>query len=770
MGSALGLAWRRSDRGSTLQLVDVGYLEDQVAHLPNGGQRAALLIEPINLALQGETEQDQVWRRYRQLLTSLTGPVSIYSSSRPDPGSADWRPAAGAEIPVQRLARLDHDFRQQLIRGRLVQNQQHLIVVWGGEMETPLAGLGGYLKQLRPAQTREKAAVNGGTRVGLEQRCEVIAAGMGQLGARSSRISDGAWLHLLQEQGDGRSNRGPASFASWLAPPDAEVRPRLIRLGDRWSRSLFVASYPRRVAIGWLAPLLRGLECEVRVAQHIVPLPKLLSLSRLRRKIRGFETSLVVDHLRGQRPDRGTETALGDALTLEEQVLVEEERLFQLELFVSLAASTVDELDRGWQQLLTTMAELGCGVAPLTHRHVDGWRATTPSGVSPFGWGREMTASALATGFPFLRSNLSASSGVLLGPSLISRELVVVDPFDRANPNFNVVVLGTSGGGKSYTAKLLAGRLALRGCRLRCIDPAGEYRALVGLLEGACREIAPGRSSGLSALGPAESAGDEGETVVTRAARALIVLELLAAGRSGEWDLPEDDAQALEEALTRLFSTEASPRLPDLVRALERAERPALARRLARFTGGMLGGVFDGPPEAALEGLATVFSLAGWGGDREQLLAPAMQMILLQLESEIARDPSCARLVLVDEAEVLLSRPRSAAALEALSRRVRKLGTGLMVISQVVEDFLTSPVGNVIVRNCHTKLLLRQEEVAIPAVRQAFGLSPAECDLLRDAAPGAGIVIVGRERAAFQGAAPPELHRALCTDARAPAA
>ena len=280
---------------------------------------------------------------------------------------------------------------------------------------------------------------------------------MGQLGARSSRISDGAWLHLLQEQGDGRSNRGPASFASWLAPPDAEVRPRLIRLGDRWSRSLFVASYPRRVAIGWLAPLLRGLECEVRVAQHIVPLPKLLSLSRLRRKIRGFETSLVVDHLRGQRPDRGTETALGDALTLEEQVLVEEERLFQLELFVSLAASTVDELDRGWQQLLTTMAELGCGVAPLTHRHVDGWRATTPSGVSPFGWGREMTASALATGFPFLRSNLSASSGVLLGPSLISRELVVVDPFDRANPNFNVVVLGTSGGGKSYTAKLLAG-------------------------------------------------------------------------------------------------------------------------------------------------------------------------------------------------------------------------------------------------------------------------------------------------------------------------
>ncbi|MGC1908207.1 MAG: DUF87 domain-containing protein [Candidatus Dormiibacterota bacterium] len=747
-------------------MVDIEYLEDGVGHLPNGAQRAALLIDPITLALQGEAEQDQVWRRYRQLLTSLTGPVSIYESSRPDPGAAEWRPSAVQEPLLERLARQDHEFCQELIRGRLVQNQWHLVVAWGGELTNPLAGLRGSLDRLRPKSARDAGADRGNSEVDLGQRCEVLASGLGQLGARARRISDGEWLRLLQEQGSGRSSWGPTSFASWLAPGDAEVLPRQIRLGDSWSRSLFVASYPRRVAIGWLAPLLRGLECEVRVAQHIVPLPKLLSLSRLRHKIRGFETSLVVDHLRGQRPDRSTETALGDALILEEQVLVEEERLFQMELFVTLAAPTVEKLDGGWQQLLATMAELGCGVVPLTHRHVDGWRATVPSGVSPFGWGREMTASALATGFPFLRSNLSADSGVLLGPSLISRELVVVDPFDQANPNFNVVVLGTSGGGKSYTAKLLAARLVLRGCRLRCIDPVGEYRSLVQLFNGACREIGPGHSSGLSALGPASASRPGDGTVFERAARALVVVELLVSGRRGDWDLTEDDAQDLEAVLTQLFSVADDPHLPDLVAALDRAQHHVLARRLNRFTQGMLSGVFDGRAEAELAGVATVFSLAGWGGDRDQLLAPAMQMILQQLEAEIARDQSSPRLVVVDEAEVLLSRPRSAAALESLSRRVRKLGTGLMVISQVVEDFLNSPVGNVIVRNCHTKLLLRQEEVAIPAVRTAFGLSPVECDLLRDATPGSGIVIVGRERAAFQGTAPPELHRVLCTDAR----
>lgn len=758
----MALGWP-AERHSTLQLVDLDYLEGRVAHLSNGAQRSALLVQPINLALQGEEEQEQIWRRYRRLLASLAGPISVYSSSRPARSLGRGLEPAAVEGRLAKLSTDDREFQLELLRGRLVQEQRHLVVVWGGPATTPLSGLGATLG--RAVSTRwRRTPSGGGVQVGLEQRCEVIAAGLGRLGAKARPLDDGEWLSILQTGAGASSHLVPASFASWLAPPEAEVRPREVRLGASWTRSLFVASYPRRVGIGWLAPLLHGLECEVRLAQHITPLPKLLSLSRLRRKIRGFETSLVVDHLRGQRPDRGTETALDDALTLEDQVLVEQERLFQLEVFVTLAAADLALLDRCWQQVLTTSAELGCGVVPLTHRHVDGWRCTTPVGLSPFGWGREMTASGLATGFPFLRSNLATDTGVLLGPSLISRELVLVDPFDPANPNFNVVVLGTSGGGKSYTAKLLATRLALRGCRLRCIDPVGEYRALGRLLGGSSREIAPGHSSGLSALGP--SAHGTVEPVPARAARALIVLELLACGRTGGRDLAEEELEALEAQLTEVLASSESARLPDLVQALERAGQTRLARRFRRFTAGMMAGVFDGPATSELEGDATIFSLASWGGQRELLLAPAMQMILLQLEAEITRTPGTARLMVVDEAEVLLARPGSAAALEALSRRVRKWGGGLMVISQVVEDFLNSPVGNVIVRNCHTKLLLRQEEVAIPAVRQAFGLSPAECDLLRDAAPGAGLVIVGRERAAFQGAAPISWHPVLSTDAR----
>lgn len=116
---------------------------------------------------------------------------------------------------------------------------------------------------------------------------------------------------------------------------------------------------------------------------------------------------------------------------------------------------------------------------------------------------------------------------------------------------------------------------------------------------------------------------------------------------------------------------------------------------------------------------------------------------------------------------MLLGSERSAKSLERLTRRLRKFGAGLVVVSQVVEDFLESPVGNVVIRNCHTKLLLRQEPVAIPAVRKAFGLSAREAEMLGSCEPGCGLVLVGGEHAAFRGAAPTEWLPALTTNALA---
>ena len=743
-----------SGRGLTTAIIDLACVEGGTATLTSGARRAALEVEPVNFVLQDEASRDLLWRRYRQLLTSLQAPVSIYVISKPLDGP---EAATGPTAAVGRaLAACDHRFMAGLVADHRVQRQRHLVVVWP--------------QQLWPApqvlRARRAAAPTPGD--DLDRRCDALLAGLSRIGLRAWALDQGGWFGLLQEVCGGHSGRRPADFPSWLAPSVVTVGPDRLEVDHRICRSLHVSGFPRRVGMGWMAPLLLSPPCSLRLAEHIYPMPKLATLSHLRRRIRSFETSLQVDQLRGRRPDQGTRSALGDALELEERVLLEEERLFGLGITLTLEAVSQDQLDSAWNWVTSTLAEIGCTTTPATHRQVDGWRATVPLGADPIEWRRDMTAGALATAIPFVRAGLSHGSGALLGPSLVSRELVFADPFSERNPNFNLLVLGTSGAGKSFTAKLLAVRLLLRGVRLRCVDPSGEYRRLAALVGGDFLELgsAPGR--GLNPLGPvARDPAPAGSDL--RAFRALPVLERLATARTGSSSLDERGLEQLEAALLGVLRRDPhGAHLGDLVAELDAAGATALAARLHRLTEGLERGFFDGGADFTGSGFAAV-SLRELRHDREHLLTALVHLVLVYLEAELDQLAGTPHLLLVDEAEVLLDSERSAKALEGLSRRLRKLGAGLMVVSQVVEDFLRSPVGNVIIRNCHTKLLLRQEEVAIPTLKEALGLSGRECELLVSCDPGCGLILVGGERAAFRGAAPEEWLPALTTDALSPA-
>lgn len=712
--------------------------------LRDGRSRTALELSPVNLVLRGEAERELIWKRYRRALAALMGPLSLYTYSRPlAPNDVDGL-ASGTP------SRADREFRRSLLAGGQVHAQRHLAVVWDDPAPGPGAALVRRRGEGRPAAD-------------LDQRVEAMAAAFTRAGLRASRLAPGDWLRLLQDHTGGRSGRVPAEFGSWLAPDSAAIAADRVRLPGRTCRSLVVQGFPRRLGLGWLGPVVLSPPCALRLAQHLYPVPKLASLGHLRRRIRTFETGLEGDRLRGRRPDAGTRAALGDALELEERVLLEEERLFRMTLCITLEAGAEDELEVCWQRLLAALAELGCTPIPLSHRQVDGWRSTLPTGVDALGWTRDMTAGAAATALPFMRAGLGVTSGVLVGPSPLSRELVNVDLFGPSNPNHNAIVLGTSGGGKSYTAKLLAARLSLAGCRVRCLDPSGEYRGVAELLGGSVLELGAQGATGMNLLGPNSAGPDEGG----RAARVLSLLDRLLAAEGAGGRLGANARAEVSEVVGRTLRADSGGASAwELADQLLGAGLGQVARALSRFLEGPDRGIFDGRGEPRLAPVAVV-SLKHLTGARARLLGPAMEMVLWYLESELEGGAAGPALVLVDEAEVLLSSESSARFLEATARRIRKQGAGLMVVSQVVEDFLGSNVGNVVIRNCHTKLLLRQEAVALPAVRRAFSLSPAEGELLQGAQAGEGLVVSGEEHAAFRGAAPPSWRPALLTGAGA---
>src|SRR6185295_6084944 len=96
---------------------------------------------------------------------------------------------------------------------------------------------------------------------------------------------------------------------------------------------------------------------------------------------------------------------------------------------------------------------------------------------------------ALAAAFPMAAADLSAPhpahgpiaavappDGVLYGRNLGARSLVFWDRF--ACDNYNAVILGRSGAGKSYLVKLELLRSLYRGIDAHVIDPEDEYTRL----------------------------------------------------------------------------------------------------------------------------------------------------------------------------------------------------------------------------------------------------------------------------------------------------
>jgi len=84
------------------------------------------------------------------------------------------------------------------------------------------------------------------------------------------------------------------------------------------------------------------------------------------------------------------------------------------------------------------------------------------------------------------------------------------------------------------------------------------------------------------------------------------------------------------------------------------------------------------------------------------------------------------RLLIVDEAWIMMQDDLSASFLYQLIKRARKYGLGVTTITQDVEDFISSKYGKPIVSNSSMQLLLKQSTSSIKSLEETFGLSEAE--------------------------------------------
>jgi type IV secretory pathway VirB4 component len=557
-----------------------------------------------------------------------------------------------------------------------------------------------------------------------------------------------------------RRARGTAAPPSAFGPDSVEVLARAVRAGEDWCRSFAVVGYPREVRHGWLEPLAAH-PGRLDVSLHVEPVAAEVAADRLRRQLARLESGRRADAAKGRLADPEVEVAAEDARQLADGLARGEQKLFRVGLYLTVHAPSEKALDAECARVRALCSSMLLDARPATWRSLQGWATTLPIGLDALGQRRSFDTDALAAAFPFASGELSSTTGVLYGITKSGSGLVCWDRF--GSDNHNSVILARSGAGKSYLAKLEALRSLYAGVEVAVVDPEDEYRRLAESVGGAYLHLgAPGVR-----LNPFDlSAGPE---ALTR--RALFVHTLVAV-LLGERPDPVA-AAALDRAVLAAYEEKGisadarsharpAPVLADLAAALDADGDPAaktLALRLAPFVTGSHKGLFDGPTTTRPEGHLVVFSLR----DLPQELKAAGTLLVLDAIWRTVANPDRRRrrLVIVDEAWLLMGEPSGAEFLFRMAKSARKHWAGLTVVTQDAGDLLTSNLGQAVVANAATQILLRQAPQSIDALAEAFSLSAGERAYLLGARRGEGLLAAGTERVAFSVLASPAEHE-LC--------
>src|SRR5260221_6489308 len=108
--------------------------------------------------------------------------------------------------------------------------------------------------------------------------------------------------------------------------------------------------------------------------------------------------------------------------------------------------------------------------------------------------------------------------------------------------------------------------------------------------------------------------------------------------------------------------------------------------------------------------------------------------------------------------------PAGARFLFRMAKAARKHWAGLAVITQDAADLLGTDLGQAVVANAATQILLRQAPQAIDQVATAVRLSAGERAYLLTATRGTGLIATGSSRAAFAAVASPDEHELATTN------
>ena len=317
-------------------------------------------------------------------------------------------------------------------------------------------------------------------------------------------------------------------------------------------------------------------------------------------------------------------------------------------------------------------------------------------------------------------------------------------PFDifAASGNFNAVIVGTSGSGKSaLTNDLIAGNLGTGG-RTYVIDVGASYKKLCHLMNGQWIEFHEGIDLVLNPFDLIHDIKEDMDFLVP-------ILEQMASPNDGLNDYLKSVLQA---HILHIMSQKREGQVitvTDLVNSLrcgspnptdpERVHEPDgrildLSVQLEPYAkDGAYGRFFNGPTSVNFNSNFICLELEGLKS-RKDLQSVILLCLIFRINTDLTvGDKMTRKMVVIDEAWDLLSHKHAAGFIETGYRRARKQNASFITITQSIDDYYKNNTARAALENADTRFILRQkpESISFLEKQQKIVLTPWELQSIK---------------------------------------
>lgn len=573
-----------------------------------------------------------------------------------------------------------------------------------------------------------------------------------------------------------------ANLKSEIAPKGMKFNVNDFIISDKYATILTIISYPKTIQPGFLSNVTNIPGIKV-VVKHI-PIPFSSMQKMLNREIVDLK-----DRYQKERDRTLQERLRQDYESLEafvQMLAATQSKIWDFQMHIMITADTKEELENKKMQVRNYLDSMGMRGIPMMFEQEKVLKSMLP--IFPKQdiedrVGIPIPAPTIAAMYPFVFDSIKdPGSSTLLGVDF-SGGVVLFNQFlyqikkEYNRNNANIIILGTSGSGKSTTAKLLLRTHIRNNCKIIAIDPEGELEEMTKIFNGDFIDLGKGGAFGL--INPLEVIMDADEDEIKEGAGYSVLtrtLQSLKAFMKYYYPTIEDDvlqmfSEVCQETYKRFnidFNSDFSSlnsdeyptfddvystikgkllSMPEATREKDVMER--LELRVRPFIG-ELRYYFNGHTSLKADSNFIVFNIKELMNS-DANIRNALFFNILKYAWSLCLDKSNNTVMYVDEAHILLGAGNELGAefLAQVQRRSRKYNTGTIIITQQPTDFAAEKVfvhGKAIFDNASYYLVMGLRKQAVEDLARLIDLNDNEKESIKTYSQGEALFVCGNRR------------------------